>query len=103
MLWLDSVPPAVPGRALSFEEKQGILVFAQRYPLLGPARAEEIAAPLAKSLHGPVSPAEAAGRGSPPVSSAVAADHDPVENGGNAAYLLGIARTFAGSADGGKP
>jgi uncharacterized RDD family membrane protein YckC len=77
MSWLDAVPPTAPGRALSFEEKQGILVFAQRYPLLGPARAEEIAASLAESLCGP--------------------DDPPVENGGNAIYLLGIARTFAGS------
>ncbi|MDR1024401.1 MAG: RDD family protein [Treponema sp.] len=37
---------------LSGEEKQGILMFARRYTLLGRARAEEIALPYAKALRG---------------------------------------------------
>jgi uncharacterized RDD family membrane protein YckC len=79
MIWLNTVPPVIPDRSLTFEEKQGILVFAQRYPLLGPARANEIARPLAASL-----------RNSPPESS-------PENPAGDAVYLLGIARTFAGT------
>jgi uncharacterized RDD family membrane protein YckC len=73
MNWLSGIEPILPNRALSFEEKQGILMFARRYPLLGEARADEIAGPLAASL-----------QNSP----------DPLSHG--AAYLLGIARSFAG-------
>jgi uncharacterized RDD family membrane protein YckC len=83
LLWLDSVPPIVSGRPLSYEEKQAILSFAQRYPLLGPARAGEIASPLAESLREDVSYGENSGVG-------------------DAAFILGIARTFAGEA-GGEP
>lgn len=74
--WLASVPPAAPERPLSSEEKQGLLMFARRYPLLGPARAGEIAGPLASSLRGSVE-----GR------SGASSD---------AEYLLGLARAFAG-------
>jgi uncharacterized RDD family membrane protein YckC len=69
MDWLSGIPPAVPGRALSFEEKQGVLMFARRYPLLGPVRADEIARPLAP---------------------------DTAES--PSAYLLSLARTFLGEA-----
>jgi uncharacterized RDD family membrane protein YckC len=41
-----SVSPAL----FSYEEKQGILMFARRYPLLGAARAEEIARPYVLAL-----------------------------------------------------
>jgi hypothetical protein len=76
MDWLRlSVNPVVPRRALSFEEKQGILLFARRYPLLGPARADEIAGPLAASL---------------------SKDLSLVSKTGPSGYLLGIARSFAG-------
>jgi hypothetical protein len=51
-------------------------MFARRYPLLGPARANEIARPMAASLRG--------------AGSGAAADVS------DSAYLLGIARTFAG-------
>ena len=71
--WLSSVEPVVPQRALSWEEKQAILMFARRYPLLGPARADEIAREYAASLKG-----EEADSGS--------------------AYLLGIARRLSGEA-----
>jgi uncharacterized RDD family membrane protein YckC len=76
MAWLGSVQPAVPGRALSYEEKQGLLMFARRYPLLGTARADEIAKPMAASLRDKV-PSD-------------------TRQGGDTEYLLGIARTFAG-------
>ena len=71
-------------RSLSYEEKQGILAFARRYPLLGAARANEIAAPLAISLQNRM-PAQ---------------NHNTLELTGldNQAseYLLGLARSFAG-------
>lgn len=78
--YLAAIPPETSERPLSSEEKQGLLMFARRYPLLGPARAEEIAGPMAASL-----------RNGAPV---------PGEDGKAAAteYLLGIARTFAGDA-----
>jgi len=82
--WLADVPPALPGRALSSEEKQGLLMFARRYPLVGPARADEIAGPLAESL----------------------AEQESVDGGGGAALaeqglngdaaLAGQAKAFAG-------
>ena len=87
--WLDreTTAAAVQTRSLSFEEKQGILMFARRYPLLGPARADEIAAPLAASLaRHAVSP------------EGVAASNGIAPGGASpSAYLLGIARSFAGT------
>jgi uncharacterized RDD family membrane protein YckC len=38
------------GGVIGGEERQGILMFTRRYPLLGRARADEIAAPLVESL-----------------------------------------------------
>jgi uncharacterized RDD family membrane protein YckC len=69
MDWLSGITPVVPGRALSFEEKQGVLMFARRYPLLGTVRADEIARPFA-----------------------------PETAESPSGYLLGIARTFSGEA-----
>lgn len=69
MNWLSGIAPVQPGRALSFEEKQGILMFARRYPLLGTVRADEIARPWVP---------------------------DTAES--PSGYLLGIARTLAGEA-----
>ncbi|MDR0688776.1 MAG: RDD family protein [Spirochaetaceae bacterium] len=49
--WETSVIPAVtPSRVMTHEEKQTILMFARRYPLLSPARADEIAHVYAESL-----------------------------------------------------
>ncbi|MDR1931155.1 MAG: RDD family protein [Treponema sp.] len=90
LYWLDAFPPALPGRALNYEEKQGVLAFAQRYPLLGPARADEIARPLVQSLKLP-----ACGKQLPAGGKSA--------GGGDAAFLLGIARTFAASAAGSGP
>jgi uncharacterized RDD family membrane protein YckC len=46
----DGNAPAGGTGFLSGEEKQGILMFLRRYPLLGRARAAEIAVPFVKSL-----------------------------------------------------
>jgi uncharacterized RDD family membrane protein YckC len=48
--WLSVLAPVVPARPLSLEEKQAVLTFARRYPLLGEARANEIARSLAPLL-----------------------------------------------------
>jgi uncharacterized RDD family membrane protein YckC len=63
--------PAAPPPALSGEEKRGLRMFAQRYPLLGKARADEIARDYALSLKGETVWNE--------------------EDGSPAEYLLGIA------------
>jgi hypothetical protein len=74
--WLAGFPAVVPSRSLGYEEKQGLLMFARRYPLLGRERADEIARPWAAVL-----------RGSDPVNQAEVSD---------SAYLLGIAHTISG-------
>lgn len=84
--------------ALSGEEKQGILMFLRRYPLLGKARADEIAAPFVEALrgHGGGGPdstgvdstgADSAGRDSTAMDSAAS---------GGADYLLGIGKRLLG-------
>ncbi|GHU48420.1 hypothetical protein FACS1894200_05430 [Spirochaetia bacterium] len=73
--WLSDLSAQTPSRALSYKEKQLILMFARRYPLLGKARGDEIAREFAASIHrsteqpSPLSPAE---------------------------YLLGLARSVGG-------
>jgi len=76
MPWLADVPKIVPSGKLTFEEKQAILAFARRYPLLGKSRADEIAEPLVAKLSG----SEGRKSGTSP-----------------AMYLLGIAHTSGGS------
>ncbi|MDR1180333.1 MAG: RDD family protein [Spirochaetales bacterium] len=78
--WLANVQALSPPRPLSAEEKQALLMFARRYPLLGPARADEIARDFAALLR--------AGEASPV----------PAGSGGDSAYLLGLARKFSGDA-----
>ncbi|MDR1279045.1 MAG: RDD family protein [Treponema sp.] len=63
-------PPPLSIPSLSYEEKQAILMFARRYPLLGAARADDISRPYAQALE--------AGGAVP------------------SAYLLGLARKFTG-------
>jgi uncharacterized RDD family membrane protein YckC len=46
------IPPVQPPKPLSYQEKQTILMFARRYPLLGKARADEIAWDYARELCG---------------------------------------------------
>jgi hypothetical protein len=81
MPWLEDFPMVSPSGKLSYEEKQAILMFARRYPLLGKARSDEIAgiwaAKLKIDLEG-ISASEAEASAS--------------------AYLLGIARTLGGGA-----
>ena len=74
---LDGVVPVLPPRPLSHEEKQAALLFARRYPLLGEARANEIAGPWARCLR------------NEPGNSAP-------DDCSDAAYLLGIARVLSG-------
>ena len=75
LTWIAAVPVVSPPRALSGEEKQAILMFAYRYPLLGPARADEIARDYAAALRG-----------------------DAESPAGAADYLLGIAHRLSGDA-----
>jgi uncharacterized RDD family membrane protein YckC len=75
--WISALPAVNPPRRLSYEEKQGILMFARRYPLLGKARGDEIARDYVEGLRGG---AEASGHGT----------------AGPAEYLLGIARRLSG-------
>jgi len=82
MAWLADVPPAESSVKLAYEEKQAILSFASRYPLLGKARADEIAGILVGKLKGAAVAPETAPVGSGPDSSP-------------SAYLLGIARGLA--------
>jgi uncharacterized RDD family membrane protein YckC len=71
-------PGAGGAAALGGEEKQGILMFARRYALLGRARADEIAAPYVRALRGDE-------------------DLQDAESPGAAAdYLLDISRRLAG-------
>jgi len=75
---LEKYDPITPPRPLSQQEKQAVLNFARRYPLLGEARANEIA-----SLYVPFIKNEDTSNNN---LSAVS----------NAAYLMGIARKLSG-------
>jgi uncharacterized RDD family membrane protein YckC len=50
MPWLSDFPALIPSRQLGYEEKQALLMFARRYPLLGKARSDEIAGLWAEEL-----------------------------------------------------
>jgi uncharacterized RDD family membrane protein YckC len=50
MPWLSGFPAVSPSRQLSYEEKQALLMFARRYPLLGKARSDEVAGLWAEEL-----------------------------------------------------
>ena len=78
--WLSGYAAQVPDQKLDYREKQGILMFARRFPLLGKNRADEIARPLAVRLRGPAAPANSSAENSVSDSE----------------YLLGIARTLSG-------
>ena len=75
MPWLSGVPMISPCRKLRYEEKQAVLSFARRYPLLGRARADEIAGIWAGKLRGDAAPET----GQP-----------------DSIYMLGIAHTLDG-------
>jgi hypothetical protein len=82
MPWLSDFPAVFPSRNLDYEEKQAVLMFARRYPLLGKARSDEVAGIWAEELR----PNERSSSGP--------------QSGGNdtsaSAILLGIARTIGG-------
>ena len=80
--WLQDFPVFMPRYKLGYEEKQGLLMFARRYPLLGKERANEIAHPWAVLLQDP-SPA-----GLNLAAGSEVSDSD---------YLLGMARSVSGS------
>jgi len=71
---LEKYDPVNPARPLSQNEKQAILNFARRYPLLGEARANEIAGLYVPYLK----------------------NDDTVFNNSDSAYLIGIARKLSG-------
>jgi len=71
--WLADFPPCTPAVKLEYEEKQALLMFAGRYPLLGKNRADEIAGPWAACLR-------------------TVSERDIPDSG----YLLGIARLISG-------
>jgi uncharacterized RDD family membrane protein YckC len=73
--WLKDIPAIVPAYKLSYEEKQGLLMFARRYPLLGEKRSDEIARPWAARLRSGTS------------------DDDLISD---SQYLLGLAHTISG-------
>jgi len=50
MPWLSDFPSLFPARRLGYKEKQAVLMFARRYPLLGKARAGEVAGIWAEEL-----------------------------------------------------
>ena len=82
MPWLADVPMVFPSRKLDYEEKQAILSFARRCPLLGKARSDEIAAVWVDTLRGRQSPGAESAASEAEISAS--------------AYLLGIAHTLGG-------
>ena len=80
---MPEVPVRNPAFTLSYEEKQAVLDFARRYPLLGKARAGEIAGDYAACLRIGKAPREGSGA-------------SPEDTFGSAEYLLGIARGLSG-------
>jgi uncharacterized RDD family membrane protein YckC len=70
--WLETIMPVSAPRPLSYDEKQAIVLFAKRYPLLGNSLADEIAHEYVHILTGGTLP-------------------DGISD---SAYLLGIARAY---------
>ena len=79
---LEKYEPLTPARLLSNDEKQAILNFARRYPLLGEARANEIAA-----IYAPYLKEETGDLSTLPNAGSCTA---------SAAFLMGIARKLSG-------
>ena len=86
MPWLEDVPLVTPSRKLDYEERQAILMFARRYPLLGKARADEIARIWVGTLQG---------GGALKFGTAESPDSEAEVSA--SAYLLGIAHTLSGA------
>ncbi|MDR0475664.1 MAG: RDD family protein [Treponema sp.] len=74
--WLADVPAIIPPKKLGFEEKQGLLMFARRYPLLGKERGDEIAHGWAARLREDST--------------------DETQGLSSSQYLLGMAHTISG-------
>ncbi|MDR0601838.1 MAG: RDD family protein [Treponema sp.] len=91
--WFLDLEPAFPPRPLSEEEKQAVIMFARRYPLLGEARACEIAEPFVEFLErsGLAESPGAANSGENSVTANFASNSRSA-----ASYLLGLARRTAG-------
>ena len=81
--WLSDLEQIIPPRPLSHDEKQALLMFARRYPLLGQARANEIAGAYAESLY-----------------NESGENREAHKTTTDAGYLLGIARKLAGTSAG---
>lgn len=77
IMWLHKYEKIVPPRKLSNSEKQNIILFAKRYPVLGEVRANEIAKKYAEDLNDQIDKTVGTGLS-------------------YSAYLLGIARTLSG-------
>ncbi|MDR2095617.1 MAG: RDD family protein [Treponema sp.] len=95
MPWLSGVGIASPSRLLSYEEKQAVLMFARRYPLLGKARGDEIA----RGFAGMLRPAPPEAFSDDPLNGS------PVDSGqiprsvlSDSEFLLGIAHSLSGDA-----
>ena len=71
--WLVQFPAQILKKKINYEEKQALLMFARRYPLLGQERADEIARSWAEQLR-----------------------ENSETPAGDSEYLLGIARTISG-------
>ena len=92
--WLEAYPVVAPLCKLKFAEKQAILSFARRYPLLGKARSDEIAGAWAAKLRGETDPgSENAFMGKPAVGPIPVV---PSTDDSASTYLLGIAHTLSG-------
>ena len=79
MPWLADIPMAQAPRRLNYEEKQAILSFARRYPILGKDRSDEIAGIWTKKLFSGSKDSETPETGPSPSDT-----------------LLGIARSIGG-------
>ena len=107
--WPSGIEPITPAVSLSYEEKQAILSFARRYPLLGKTRANEIAgvyAPCVRNgLDAPdlmsnsvsnslqhTEPIEIPQNAALPATNSSMEETFPENNASDAALLLGIAR-----------
>jgi uncharacterized RDD family membrane protein YckC len=90
---MPEVPVQSPVSPLSYAEKQAVLDFARRRPLLGRARAEEIARDYAACLKTETVPLGASG-----ISSKREFAGFPEGAFDGADYLLGIARGLSGEA-----
>jgi uncharacterized RDD family membrane protein YckC len=96
MPWISGIGIASPSRPLSYGEKQAVLMFARRYPLLGKARGDEIARGFAGLLR--PAPAESFSDGYPNGSLTGNGQNPPAASQSDSEFLLGIAHSLSGDA-----